>query len=167
MAYEETEIGKLVKTDPAKAAKQLVELFERAGGNSVHAALLAGVHHSTLKRWVSKLDKHKVRKKIDSVRETGTPAKMTPAKRTELSARTLERRRVAGLQRTFDRLDVDGRLALGKETGAGPTVLVRWRDERDSLPSKVKDAVDDAVGRLQARYRAALRSANRVKQAQA
>lgn len=168
MAYEETEIGTLVKTDPARAAEQLVKLFEKAGGNSVHAALLAGVHHSTLKRWVSKLEKHKVRKKIVSVRETSEPVKMSDTRREQLSATALERRRVAGLQRAYDRLDAAGLQALADETGVGLRTLQNWRDAPTTAgPTKVGALVEGALTRQQARYRGILRTANREKRARA
>ncbi len=163
MSYEQTEIGELLKTDPAQAAEALVQLFRTARGNSVHAALMAGVHHSTLKRWVSKLDKYKVRTKLEKIRETAEVRNMSEGQREKLAERAAERRRVAGLQRAFDRLDDEGRVKLASEVSVADAVLTTWRKRRDTLDDTTVEAVDEALGRMLARYRAQLRSANRAK----
>lgn len=162
MSYEQTAIGTLMKTDPAKAAEALVALFKKAEGNSVHAALLAGVDHSTLKRWVIKLD---VQTKLDKIREKASPRPMTEGQRTKLKERAAERRRVAGLQRAFDRLDEAGVVKLASEVSVSVKVLTTWRDRRTSLDDTTLEAVDEALGRHMARYRSQLRSANRAKAA--
>lgn len=165
MAYEETEIGTLVKTDPARAAEHLLELLRRAGGNSVHAALLAGVHHSTLKRWLIKLDKFKVRKQLDGIRETSETRNMSEERRVKLLETARENRRVAGLQRMYDRLDEDALGRLCKSAGVSPATLEKWRDDRDAVAKGPLRAIDEAVSHLQARYRSELRAANRAKHA--
>jgi hypothetical protein len=165
MSYERTEIGTLVKSDPASAAEALVKLFESARGNTVHAALLAGVDHSTLKRWVTKLDEYKVRAKLEKIRKGTRPKSMSDDQRTKLTERAQERRRVAGLQRAYDRLDEDGAVKLAVEVSVTPKVLDNWRYRRATLDDTTVEAVDEALGRMLARYRAQLRSANRAKKA--
>lgn len=165
MSYEQTDIGTLIKSDTAKAAEALVSLFEKARGNSVHAALLAGVDHSTLKRWVIKLEKHKVASKLDKIRKNASPRAMSEGQRTKLKEQAAERRHLAGLQRTFDRLDEDGLVKLASEVSVAPKVLTTWRDRRASLDDTTVEAIDEALGRIMARYRSQLRSANRAKTA--
>lgn len=165
MSYEQTEIGTLVKSDPALAAAALVRLFETARGNTVHAALLAGVDHSTLKRWIHKLDEHKVRAKLEKIRKTAEPRSMSDDHRAKLLDRAQERRRVAGLQRAFDRLDEDGVVKLAVEVSVAAKVLDAWRNRRTQLDDTTVEAIDEALSRMLARYRAQLRSANRAKKA--
>ena len=164
MAYEETEIGKLVKSDPKRAAEKLVELFQRAGGNSVHAALLAGVHHATMKRWVIRLD---LRKHLDKARASGSSTRvMSSETRGKLLEKTREKRRVSGLQRMYDRLGPDERTRLAEAAGVKQRVLEEWRRDRGSVKPSALAAVDAAVGRLQARFRSKLREVNRGKHAE-
>ena len=163
MAYEETEIGKLVKSDPKRAAEKLVELFQRAGGNSVHAALLAGVHHATMKRWVIRLD---LRKHLDKARASGASRAMSGEQRGKLLEKTREKRRVSGLQRMYDRLGPEERTRLAEAAGVKQRVLEEWRRDRGSVKPSALAAVDAAVGRLQARFRSKLREVNRGKHAE-
>jgi hypothetical protein len=165
MSYEQTEIGALLKTNPAQAAEALEQLLLRARGNSVHAALIAGVHHSTLKRWVSKLEKYKVRKKLEKIRSSTEPRGMSPTTRANLAERTSERRRVAGLQRMFDRLDASELVKLASEVSCDQEWLVMWRKSRAQLDDTTVEAIDGVLGRMQLRYRSQLRSANRAKKA--
>ncbi len=165
MSYELTEIGSLVKTDPASAAVVLVQLFETARGNTVHAALLAGVDHSTLKRWVTKLDKYKVRADLEKIRKRATPKTISFEQRGKLLAKAAEKRRVAGLQRAYDRLDEAGAVKLAVEVSVTAKVLDQWRNRRGALDDTTVEAIDEALGRMLARYRAQLRSANRAKKA--
>ena len=167
MAYEVTKIGQLIDTDPARAAKELVQLFKRTNGNSVHAALHAGVHHATLKRWTNKLDKdHGVKKKLEAIRSKAKPRNMADTTKVKLEEKAQERRRLDGLRRTYDRLDDDTLATIAKKLKVKPDDLNNWRRHR-ALMLKDKawlaTKVETELNRVQERYRKALRDAHRAK----
>ena len=163
MAYEETRIGKLVDSDPDKAVEALLGLFQRTAGNAVHAALLAGVHHATLKRWVAKLDEtHGIRAKIERIRaKAAEPHTLTDAARERLTERADERRWLDGLRRTFDRLGEAQVEAMAAKLGLKPATLATWRRTVDAVAPRTARAIEERLERLQAKQRAAMREANR------
>lgn len=50
-----TPLGYRVLSDPDGARAEIRAALDRAGGSTVGAAELLGVHYATLKRWLSKL----------------------------------------------------------------------------------------------------------------
>lgn len=146
MAYEETDIGKLIQRDPDAAAEQLIALFERANGNGVHAALMAKVHHATLKRWVNRLDEsYEIKAAIETIREKSVPAKMTESRRYKLEQEARERRRLVSLQHTYDRMNPTERDKLQARAGVGNKTWVEWRRSPAHLTTAQKKLVEDAL----------------------
>ncbi|MHA1569043.1 MAG: hypothetical protein ACTSXZ_06200 [Alphaproteobacteria bacterium] len=66
MSGKVSKIGLQIQLDPARGARSLLALFKRHGGMPTAVAAAAGVSHSTVKRWVSRLD---LRDQIDEIRE--------------------------------------------------------------------------------------------------
>jgi len=64
MAFQKTEIGTAVSTDPERARSAIADAFRRAHGFQGRAAALLGVHEGTLIRWISKLGMRETLKKI-------------------------------------------------------------------------------------------------------
>lgn len=120
MAHNETQIGALIRQgDEQGAADALIELLAAHGGNTVHAALACGVHHSTVKRWIKLLAEAgwDVRENLQAIRETSERSHMSAEERHDLEMRNRARRKraraLAWLKRaTAPRLN-EAALALG------------------------------------------------------
>lgn len=162
MSYEETKIGKLIATNPDEAAAQLMLLFEKANGNAVHAALLGGVHHATLKRWVNKLaETHTVKEEIESLRAKTTPVKMSEARRFKLEEEARERRRLLSLQRVLDNMGPKQKEQLAARVGVTVNLLGKWRRTPTGLTYGEKKLVEEALVKLRDKHRAAKRARRR------
>lgn len=71
MARNETEIGSEIREYRYEVAMEmLVPLLKKHGGNTVHAAKDADVHHATLKRWIVALENagQPIRQALDEMR---------------------------------------------------------------------------------------------------
>lgn len=77
MSNSTTEIGTMICNGEEKqAVAKLLELLRGSGGNTVHAAIEAGVHHATLKRWITNLENRgfSVRKPLEKIRKAAKDA---------------------------------------------------------------------------------------------
>lgn len=74
MARYETEVGTEIRECRYEVAMEMIVLLLRKrGGNMVHAANDAAVHHATFKRWVVALENagQPIRQAIDEIRGVG------------------------------------------------------------------------------------------------
>lgn len=72
MAFQKTEIGTAVSTDPARARAAILDAFRRALGFQGRAATLLNVHEGTLIRWISKLGmREAIKKVVDDAKAAG------------------------------------------------------------------------------------------------
>jgi len=81
MSNSTTEIGTMIcNGEERKAVAALLELLKASGGNSVHAAIAAGVHHATLKRWITNLENRgfAVRKPLEKIRKARSATSSKP-----------------------------------------------------------------------------------------
>lgn len=71
MAYRDTELGLLVRLHPRQAMRRILAAYRAEAGVATRAAIRLGVEHSTLLRWVGKLERRglDVRERIEEVRE--------------------------------------------------------------------------------------------------
>lgn len=84
MAHNETEIGQLLKQGNNKqAAAKLLAVLRSHSGNTVHAALALAVHHSTMKRWLVRLDKL-IKENLSSIRSKSEYVSLSRAERNML-----------------------------------------------------------------------------------
>lgn len=120
MAHNETQIGALIRQgDEQGAADALIELLAAHGGNTVHAALACGVHHSTVKRWIRLLADAgwDVREVLTEIRETHQRPTMSSEERHRLELRNRAQREraraLAWLQRAPTHLLDRAASALG------------------------------------------------------
>lgn len=78
MSNSTTEIGTMICAGEEKqAVAKLLDLLRASGGNTVHAAKEAGVHHATLKRWITNLENKgfSVRKHLEKIRKAAKDSK--------------------------------------------------------------------------------------------
>lgn len=71
MAYRDTELGLLVRVRPRVAARRILAAYRAEGGVATRAAERLGVEHTTLLRWLRKLERSgvAVRDAIEDIRE--------------------------------------------------------------------------------------------------
>lgn len=137
MSFAFTEIGELLTAgleQPARA--KLLELLEHNRGNVAHAALRAGVHVSTVKRWIVRLE---VQSQLERIRARTKPRTMREETRTKLEEQRREQRRLTALQRALKRLGAERvaertRISLPEVRrwlrGHSVALEVTWRLER-------------------------------------
>lgn len=65
MGYQQSELSLRVRLHPKEAAKQILDGFRRADGQTVRAAELLGVTDRTLDRWVARLG---LRHQVEEIR---------------------------------------------------------------------------------------------------
>ena len=92
MAHNETEIGQLLKRCHNRdAANKLLAVLRDNSGNTVHAALALAVSHSTMKRWLVRLD-DLVKDELSKIRSKSEYVSLSRAERHRLQNKIAQER---------------------------------------------------------------------------